>query len=105
MDTDEEGENGESPDTLREIVPTLPKTREPLKSTQGKTVPQIQVTKTGKVQELVAQKGPKVPDPIRGMSDNSRFDIRKILDLPVEISVGELLDRSDTTIKELVYNM
>ena len=33
------------------------------------------------------------------------FNIRKILDLPVEISVGELLSRLDSTIKELPYNM
>lgn len=44
-----------------------------------------------------------MPDPIRGMMTQDGFNIRKILDLPVEISVGELLSRSDS-IKELAYN-
>ena len=39
------------------------------------------------------------------MASRQRFDIGKILDLPVELTLGELLDRSDATIKELAYNM
>ncbi len=80
--------------------------REPLVPTQGNCgPPATRVTKTGKVQELVAIKGPKIPDPIRGMSSRTRFNIDSIMDLPVNISLGQLLDRSDSTIKELAYNM
>ena len=59
----------------------------------------------GKVQELVSKQGPKQPDPIRGMVTNKRFDINQVLSLPIQLSLGELLDRSDQTIKELAYNM
>ena len=55
------------------------------------------------MQELVVQRGPKVSYLIRGMTSSARFDVKKILNLPVELSLGELLDRSDTTIKELAY--
>ena len=71
----------------------------------NQTLPTTRVSKTGKVQELVQSKSPKVADPIRGMSTKQRFDIGQILDLPIQISVGEFLDRSDVTIKELAYNM
>ncbi len=70
-----------------------------------KGLPQTKVSKTGKVQELVTPKGPKSTDPIRGMQSRSRFDISRILDLPLELTVGELLDRSDITIKDLAFNM
>ena len=87
---------------VEEIITPAPR---PMKAVDRTKPPQTRVTKTGKVQELVATKGPKMPDPIRGMMGQDGFNIRKILDLPVEISVGELLSRSDTTIKELAYNM
>ena len=87
---------------VEEIITPAPK---PTKAADRTRPPQTRVTKTGKVQELVATKGPKMPDPIRGMMGQDGFNIRKILDLPVEISVGELLSRSDSTIKELAYNM
>ena len=67
--------------------------------------PQTRTTKTGKVQELVAKQGPKQLDPIRGMVTSKRFDINQVLSLPIQLSLGELLDRSDQTIKELAYNM
>jgi len=70
-----------------------------------KGLPQTKVSKTGKVQELVTPKGPKSTDPIRGMQSRGRFDISRILDLPLELTVGELLDRSDITIKDLAFNM
>ena len=68
-------------------------------------VPQTRVSKTGKVQELVEVKKPKLPDPIRGMVGRNRFDMRKILDTIVDITLGELLDRLDTTIKEMAHYM
>lgn len=67
--------------------------------------PPTRVSKTGKVQDLVAVKGPKLPDPIRGIAGRSRFTIDRILKLPIEIELGELLDRSDSTIKELAMSM
>lgn len=80
--------------------------RESLVPTHGNCgPPATRVIKTGKVQELVAIKGLKIPDPIRGMSSRTRFNIDSIMDLFVNISLGQLLDRSDSTIKELVYNM
>ena len=97
-------EEDKSPQTLPN---TAPQPRHPLQPAMGAAnrPPQTRVTKTGKVQELVAQKGPKVPDPIRGMANESRFNVKQILNLPVQLSLGELLDRSDTTIKELAYAM
>ena len=67
--------------------------------------PPTRTTKTGKVQELVSKQGPKQLDPIRGMVTNKRFDISQVLSLLIQLSLGELLDRSDQTIKELAYNM
>lgn len=95
-------------ETILSTQPQPQKNRQPLRPTQPRTggsAPQTRITKTGKVQELVAQKSPKVPDPIRGMANTSRFEIGNILNLPVQLSLGELLDRSDTTIRELAYNM
>ena len=67
--------------------------------------PETRVTKTGKVQELVAAKAPALPDPIRGMLGRQRCDVGDIMALPIQLTVGELLDRSDTTIKELAFHM
>lgn len=39
------------------------------------------------------------------MAGRTRFDVKKIFDLPIEVTLGEFLDRSDVTIKELAYNM
>lgn len=49
--------------------------------------------------------GLKISDLIREMTGRSRFDMKKIFDLPLEIILGEFLDQSDITIKKLVYNM
>lgn len=68
-------------------------------------LPQTRTTKTGQVQELVVPKIPKKADSIRAMAGHERFDIRKIFDLPLEVTVGEFLDRSDTTIREMAFNM
>ena len=67
--------------------------------------PPTRVTKTGKVQELVQPKAPKLPDPIRAMSNRPRFDVNKIFNLPIEIPLVELLDRSDVTVKEMAHAM
>ena len=79
--------------------------RESIRGNIQKAPQQTKVTKTGKVQELVIPKAPKLPDPIRGMMDRQRFHIDRILQLPLEISLGELLDRSESTVKELAYNL
>lgn len=43
--------------------------------------------------------------PVHSNLHSSRFDIRKIFDMPIQLIFGELLDRSDTTIKVLAFNM
>ncbi len=50
-------------------------------------------------------KVPKKADSIRATAGHERFDIRKIFDLPLEVTVGEFLDRSDTTIREMAFKM
>lgn len=49
--------------------------------------------------------GPRQDDSIRGMAGRTRFDVKKIFDLPIEVTLGKFLDRSDVTIKELAFNM
>ena len=39
------------------------------------------------------------------MVGHGRFDIGKIFDLPLEVTVGEFIDRSNTTIREMAFNM
>lgn len=39
------------------------------------------------------------------MAGRTRFDVKKIFDLPIEVTLGKFLDRSDVTIKELAFNM
>lgn len=41
--------------------------------------PQTRISKNGKIQELVAEKTPNIPDPIRGMLSHERFTISEIL--------------------------
>lgn len=102
----DEMDEDEDADIVSETVGRASQSREPLIAAQGnRGPPQTRVTKTGKVQELVSMKAPKLPDAIRGMANRQRFDISSILNLPVNISLGELLDRSDSTIKELAFNM
>ena len=61
--------------------------------------------KTGKIQELVQSQRPRLNNPIRRIAGQTRFDIKKNFDLPLEVILGEFLDQSDITIKELAYNM
>ena len=60
--------------------------------------------KIGKVQELVRLKKVKIPEPIKGIIDYFRFDVNKILKLPIEIIVKKFLDRSEVSVKKLAYN-
>ena len=99
MDTNSENEEVE--ETV-ESPSTFP-VAQPSRSRQQP--PPTRVTKTGKVQELVQPKAPKLPDPIRAMTNRPRFDVDTIFSLPVEIPLGELLDRSDVTVKEMAYAM
>ena len=99
MDVEEDKEN-EDPDSS-----DIPNRGRHVSWNENADVPQTRVSKTGKVQELVEAKKPKLPDPIRGMVGRNRFDMRKILDTTVDITLGELLDRSDTTIKEMAHYM
>ena len=50
-------------------------------------------------------KTPKIPDPIRAMSNQSCFNIDTIFSMPIKILLKELLDRSNITIKEIAYAM
>ncbi len=68
-------------------------------------LPQTRTTKTGRVQQLVVPKIPQKADSIRGMTGQERFDIRKIFDLPLEVTVSEFLDRSDLAIREMAFNI
>ena len=68
-------------------------------------LPQTRTTKTGRVQELVVPKIPKKADSIRAMTGSERFDIKKIFNLPLEVTVGEFFDRFDSTIRKMVYNI
>ncbi|KAL8653490.1 MAG: hypothetical protein Q9210_002067 [Variospora velana] len=78
---------------------------DPSGATRSNALLRTRVSKTGKVQELVADKPPKIPDPIKAMVGRDRFNINKIFDMPVTMPLGELLNRSDTMIKELAYYM
>ena len=105
MDDDEEVEEEvESPSTFP--LPLQP-TRQQKSATQARpqNPPLTRVTKTGKVQELVQAKAPKLPDPIRAMAGRPRFSIDSIFNIPIEIPLGELLDRSDMTVKEMAFGM
>lgn len=64
-------------------------------------LPQTRTTKTGRVQELVIPKILKKADSIRAMTGQERFDIRKIFDLLLEVTVGEFFDRSETAIRDM----
>lgn len=59
-------------------------------------LPQTRTTKTGRVQKLVVPKIPNKADSIRAMTGYERFDIKRIFDLPLEVTVGNFRDRSDT---------
>lgn len=85
----------ESPSTFPAAHPNRPREQPP----------KTRVTKTGKVQELVQPKAPKIPDPIRAMSNRSRFNVDTLFSMPIEIPLGELLDRSGITVKEMAYAM
>ena len=39
------------------------------------------------------------------MTNQPRFDVNTIFSLPIEIPLGELLDRSDVTVKEMAHAM
>ena len=45
----------------------------------------------------------KLPDPIRAMTNRPRFDVNIIFSLPIKIPLGELLDQSNVTVKEMAY--
>lgn len=70
-----------------------------------KELSQIKVSKTEKVQELVTSKESKFTNLIKGMQSRSRFDISRILDLSLELTVEKLLNRSNIIIKDLAFNM
>ncbi len=70
-----------------------------------KRLSQIKISKIEKVQKLMMSKRLKSTNSIRGMQSRDRFDISRILDLSLELTVEELLNRSDITIKDLTFNM
>ena len=59
----------------------------------------------GQVKELVAPRVLNVPDPIRAMQGQERFDITKIMDLDVTLPLGQLLNESDQLRKEIAHGM
>lgn len=101
-------EDEDSPNTIPPAIPTRKQTgRSPLQSMDPNrpSPPQTKVTKTGKVQQLVQPSSPKYQDLIRGVSQATRFNINQILDMPVTLTLSQLMDRSDSTIKDLAYNI
>ncbi len=72
---------------------------------KGKELSQTRVSKTEKLQKLVQSKESKDIDFIRDMKNRNRFDVSRIFDLSLELTVEKLLNRSDITIKNLVFNM
>ena len=89
------------------IIPSTPQKLKQMPPTHSSSdnPPTTRTIKTGKVQELVQSQRPRLSDPIRGIAGRARFDVKKIFDLPLEVTLGEFLDQSDITIKELAYNM
>lgn len=67
--------------------------------------PQTCISKNGKIQELVAEKTPNIPDPIRGMLSHERFTISEILKLALTMEVGQFLDKSDVARRKLAHSM
>lgn len=97
----DELDNVPLPSQTPHIVPPAPQIlKRTFPAQQSSDNPPItRTTKTGKIRELVQSQGPKMSDPIRGKAGQSRFDVKKIFDLPLEITLGEFLDRSDITTK------
>ena len=67
--------------------------------------PQTRISKTGKVQELINATPPKIPDSIRAMVGKKRFDISTVFEMPVNLTLGQLCDSSDTMRHELAYGI
>jgi len=70
-----------------------------------KKLSQIKISKIEKIQKLMTSKRLKSTNSIKDMQSRDRFDISRILDLSLELTVEELLNRSDITIKDLTFNM
>ena len=101
-------EEVESQFTFQETQPERePKqnNKQPMNQSHAAHPPPTRVSKTGKVQELVPVKAPKVLDPIRGLLGGARFSIEEILKLPLTMEVGQFLDKSDIARQELALNM
>lgn len=59
----------------------------------------------GQVKELVPIKELKVPNPIRILSGWNWFDIQQVMDLPVTLPLGQLLNESQQLHKEVAWGM
>lgn len=70
-----------------------------------KRLSQIKISKIEKIQKLMMSKKLKSTNSIKDMQSRDRFDISRILDLSLELTVEKLLNRSDITIKDLTFNM
>lgn len=66
---------------------------------------QTKTTKIKRIQELVVPKISKNPDFIKAITEHKRFNIRKIFDLLLEVTIREFPDCLDTTICELAFNI
>ena len=72
---------------------------------ESKSSSQTRITKIDKIQELVMQKKLKLSNSIRDMTFSRRFDVKRILNLSIELSLEKLLDKLNAIIKKLAYNM
>lgn len=69
-------------------------------------IPLTRMTKTGKVQELVVPKIPKTGDPIRGLAGQPPYNVvDQIFNQPVNITTGQLLNLSDTAVKQMAFSL
>lgn len=80
--------------------------RRSLKKIQDRSqLSQTRITKTKKVQKLVAKRESKQSNLIKEMIARSRFDITQILRISIELNLKKLLNRLNQTMKELTYAM
>ncbi len=70
-----------------------------------KRLSQIKISKIEKIQKLMTSKELKSTNSIREMQSRDRFNISRILDLLLELTVEKLLNWSDIIIKDLTFNM
>lgn len=70
-----------------------------------KKLSQIKISKIKKIQKLMISKKLKSMNSIKDMQSRDKFNINRILDLSLELTVKKLLNQFNITIKNLAFNM